>query len=211
MKRQIQFEFRLFQIMSALVLTNLIAISESHPLLQLAALKRIAHRERRNVMPITIAPSVKSARLCSGQSSGHTSTSDVSLCYKNGWFLAISDDGTVNGTSNVQSPDIKLQLRSVGSSLVRIYSPHHCLYVAMASNGKVFTTEHPSDETVFKQTHEPSGFQTFASQRHFTRIGKHVRFNFLSMRKTGHMKNGKKSQRHHRTTLLSVMPARETF
>lgn len=93
--------------MSALVLTNLIAISESHPLLQLAALTKIAHRERRNVMPITIAPSVKSARLCSGQSSGHTSTSDVSLCYKNGWFLAISDDGTVNGTSNVQSPDSK--------------------------------------------------------------------------------------------------------
>lgn len=97
----------MFQMMSALILISLIAISESHPLLQLAELRRIAHRERRNVMPITIAPSVKSARPCSEQRSGHTTTSDVSLCYKNGWFLAISNDGTVNGTSNVQSPDSK--------------------------------------------------------------------------------------------------------
>lgn len=35
---------------------------------------------------------------------------------------------------------VKLQLQSVGTSLVRIFSKQTCLYVAMAANGKVFTT-----------------------------------------------------------------------
>lgn len=213
MQRRVGFEISLLQVMSTLVFVNLIAISASHPV-QLAGSRRIANRERRNSksMGELATTSAVKPRLCN-HDSGHTSTSDVSLCYKNGWFLAVYDDGTINGTSNARSPDIKLQLRSVGRSLVRIYSPQHCLYVAMASTGKVFSTEYPNDETVFQQTQEPSGFETFASNRHFTNTNNesHKVPHFLAMRKTGHMKNGKKTQRHHRTTLLSVMPARETY
>ena len=35
---------------------------------------------------------------------------------------------------------VKLQLQSVGTSLVRIFSKQTCLYVAMAASGKVYTT-----------------------------------------------------------------------
>lgn len=75
----------------------------------------------------------------------------------------------------------------------------------------IYWQEHPTDETVFQETHEPSGFQTFASNKYFTVKQNHRHPHFLSMRKTGHMKNGKKTTRHHRTTLLSVMLAREAF
>lgn len=34
---------------------------------------------------------------------------------------------------------VKLQLQSVGTSKVRIFSKQTCLYVAMAANGKVYT------------------------------------------------------------------------
>ena len=96
-----------FQVMSTLVFVNLIAISASHPV-QLAGSRRIANRERRNsksMGDLATASAVK-PRLCN-HDSGHTSTSDVSLCYKNGWFLAVYDDGTINGTSNARSPDSK--------------------------------------------------------------------------------------------------------
>jgi len=75
-----------------------------------------------------------------------------------------------------------------------------------------FLQENPTDETVFQQTQEPSGFETFASNRHYIPLKLNKRKPlFLSMRKTGHMKNGIKTTRNHRTTLLSVIPARDTF
>lgn len=75
-----------------------------------------------------------------------------------------------------------------------------------------FLQENPTDETVFQQTQEPNGFQTFASNEHFIPLTHNKRrLLFLSMRKTGHMKNGIKTTRNHRTTLLSVMPARDTL
>jgi len=142
--------------------------------------------------------------------SGYTSTSDVSLLYKNGWFLAVYTDGNINGTSDARSPDIKLQLQSVGTSLVRIFSKQTCLYVAMAANGKVYTTEEPTDDTVFQQTQESNGFETFASNKHYIPLSRHTRkFLFLSMRKNGQMKNGTHTRRNNKTSLLSVMQARE--
>ncbi|RMX39820.1 hypothetical protein pdam_00016805 [Pocillopora damicornis] len=141
--------------------------------------------------------------------SGHTSVADVSFWYKNGWFLAVYKDGNINGTSDARSRDIELQLQSVGSSLVRIFSKQTCLYVAMQSSGKVYTTKEPTRETVFQQTHEANGFQTFASEHHSHVNDKTRKYLFLSMRKNGHMKNGKKTTRHNKTTLISVIESRE--
>jgi len=141
----------------------------------------------------------------------HTSTSDVSLLYKNGWFLAVYSDGNINGTSNARSPDIRLQLQSVGTSLVRIFSKQACLYVAMAASGKVYTTEEPSGDTVFQQTQESNGFETFASKKHYIPLSNNTRkLLFLSMRKNGNVKNGTHTRRNNKTSLLSVMQARET-
>ncbi|KAJ7372172.1 Fgf7p [Desmophyllum pertusum] len=177
-------------------------------------LRKVFHRQRRNAR-VLIASSTTSRRcnqtLIGSGYAFHTSTSDVSLWYKNGWFMAVHHDGNINGTSEARSPDIKLQLQSVGRSLVRIFSKQTCLYVAMASTGKVYTTEEPTDETVFQQTQESNGFETFASNKHFTPISRDLRRHFfLSMRKNGHIKNGKRSTRNHKTTQLSVMQSRET-
>lgn len=64
-------------------------------------------------------------------------------------------------------------------------------------------------ETVFQQTHEANGFQTFASEHHSHVNDKTRKYLFLSMRKNGHMKNGKKTTRHNKTTLISVIESRE--
>ena len=65
-------------------------------------LMRIIQRERRHVKLITASPKRCNQTL---HGSGHTSTSDVSLLYKNGWFLAVYSDGNINGTSDARSPD----------------------------------------------------------------------------------------------------------
>lgn len=193
----------LFKVFTTFVLMYLFVISGAQPVHR--GHKKIHHRLRRQDKLITTTFSSRPRR-CSHYS-GHTSTSDVSLLYKNGWFLAVFDDGNINGTSDARSLDIKLQLRSVGSSMVRMYSTRSCLYIAMSSAGKVYTTERPTNETVFKQTHEPNGFYTFASHQH-QHEGKPM---FLSMRKTGHMKNGIKTSRNHRTTLLTVVAEIDPF
>ena len=65
-------------------------------------LMRIIQRERRHVKLITASPKRCNQTL---HGSGHTSTSDVALLYKNGWFLAVYSDGNINGTSDARSPD----------------------------------------------------------------------------------------------------------
>lgn len=197
----------LFQVISVVLVLYLFGNSEAGPFPK--QLMRIMQRERRHVKLITA-----SSKRCNQtlQGSGrYTSTSDVSLLYKNGWFLAVYSDGNINGTSDARSPDIKLQLQSVGTSKVRIFSKQTCLYVAMAANGKVYTTEEPTDDTVFQQTQESNGFETFASNKHYIPLSRYTRkFLFLSMRKNGQIKNGTHTRRNNKTSLLSVMQARET-
>lgn len=182
----------------------LLSLTQALPLQK--GLKRAVRRERRSLTPLSVCNQTAIP-------SGHTSVSDVSFWYKNGWFLAVYKDGNINGTSDARSRDIKLQLQSVGSSLVRIFSKQTCLYVAMQRSGKIYTTKEPTRATVFRQTHEANGFQTFASH-HFVHSDytiarpsrKHL---FLSMRKNGHMKNGKRTTRNNKTTLISVIESRE--
>jgi len=81
----------------------LIAISGAQPVHK--GLSRNHHRERRQDKSVS-ASSTRSGRPCN-HISRHTSSSDVSLCYKNGWFLAVHDDGNINGTSDARSLDSK--------------------------------------------------------------------------------------------------------
>lgn len=198
----------LFQVISVVLVLYLFGNSGAAPFPK--RLMRIIQRERRHLKLITA--STASSKHCNQtlHGSGHTSTSDVSLLYKNGWFLAVYSDGNINGTSDARSPDIKLQLQSVGTSKVRIFSKQTCLYVAMAANGKVYTTEKATDDTVFQQTQESNGFETFASNKHYSPSKYTRKFLFLSMRKNGQIKNGTHTKRNNKTSQLSVMQARET-
>ncbi|KAL9966333.1 hypothetical protein ACROYT_G024387 [Oculina patagonica] len=199
----------LLQVFSVAFVLYLLGSSGAQPLQN--GLRRIIQRERRHTKVLTATPRRCNHSVLGSGHGSHTSTSDVSLWYKNGWFLAVYKDGNINGTSDARSPDIKLQLRSVGRSLVRIFSKQTCLYVAMASNGKVYTTEEPNEDTVFQQTQESNGFETFASKKHYIPLSRHTRkLLFLSMRKNGQVKNGTHTKRNNKTSLLSVIQVRET-
>lgn len=90
-----------FQVISVVLVLYLFGNSEAGPFPK--QLMRIMQRERRQVKLITA-----SSKRCNQtlQGSGrYTSTSDVSLLYKNGWFLAVYSDGNINGTSDARSPD----------------------------------------------------------------------------------------------------------
>ena len=87
---------------TAFILMSLITLCGAQPVH--TGLRRIFQRQRRNVKP-TILPSA-SSRPCN-HNSGHTAAVDVSLWYKNGWFLAVYDNGDINGTSNALSSNSK--------------------------------------------------------------------------------------------------------
>ena len=89
-------------IQTAFLLMSVITLSGAQPVH--TGLRRILQRQRRHAKP-TISPSARS-RPCN-HNSGHTAASDVSLCYKNGWFLAVYDNGEINGTSDARSSDSK--------------------------------------------------------------------------------------------------------
>lgn len=89
-------------ILTAFILMSLMTLSGAQPVH--TGLRRILQRQQRHVKP-TISPSARS-RPCN-HNSGHTATSNVSLCYKNGWFLVVYDNGVINGTSDARSPDSK--------------------------------------------------------------------------------------------------------
>lgn len=94
-----------FQVISVVFVLYLFGNSGAQPFQK--QLKRIIQRERRHVKLLT-PPSKRCNQTLLG--SGyllHTSTSDVSLLYKNGWFLAVYSDGNINGTSDARSPDSK--------------------------------------------------------------------------------------------------------
>ncbi|CAH3165570.1 unnamed protein product [Porites lobata] len=187
-----------------------IASSGARPVSErLSKIMRLRQRRRANG---TRVPSIASRSQVSQHTSRHTASCDVSLLYKNGWFLAVYNDGNINGTSDARSPDIKLQQRSVGTSLVQLFSKKASLYVAMSSTGGVYTTGSSTDETIFQETHEPDGHHTFASYKYY--IPKNSKYNkplFLAIRtRTGHMKNGTRTKRGNKATQLTILKEQDT-
>ena len=94
--------FLALQVFTTFVLMYLFVISGAQPVHR--GQKKIHHGQRRQDKLIT---TTFSSRPRCNHYSGHTSTSDVSLLYKNGWFLAVFDDGNINGTSDARSLDSK--------------------------------------------------------------------------------------------------------
>ncbi|CAH3174110.1 unnamed protein product [Porites evermanni] len=73
------------------------------------------------------------------------------LFAKNGFYLAINSTGEVTGTSDGSCLYAVLQFLSVGPDLIAIWGLEAKKYLAVDSEGKIFTTDAERKECVFRE------------------------------------------------------------
>lgn len=126
---------------------------------------------------------------------------NIKLFSKNHWFLWIEDNGDVSGTQ-VQGYEVTLQLQSFGNSLVRIYSPKMGRFIAMDSNGRLFSTKNKTDSTIFKHVKEINGFHTFSSRKYYRETPHDM---YIALQKDGIPRKGNKTCRLHKGSQFLII------
>ncbi|XP_078375760.1 fibroblast growth factor 1-like [Oculina patagonica] len=111
----------------------------------------------------------------------------VRLVGKYGWTLQIARDGTVNGTVRCASKYAKLEEQTVADSFKQFKGIETGLFVAMNSEGNVYSSNSTNDETIFKETLEDNHFHTFASAKFYRKT---LYDTFISLARKGKAMNG---------------------
>ncbi|XP_068670828.1 fibroblast growth factor 1-like [Montipora capricornis] len=111
----------------------------------------------------------------------------VRLFGKTQVFLQISEDGTVNGTTDCKSKYAELKLQSMDIGHQRIKAVATGRFVAMDKNGNLYSTATPNDETIFRETMQSTSFHTFASAKYYRTT---LYDTFISIGRNGRARNG---------------------
>ncbi|XP_061105699.1 fibroblast growth factor 11-like [Conger conger] len=82
---------------------------------------------------------------------------------RHGFYLQIRPDGTVEGTRDDSSPFSQCNLVPVGLRIVAIQGMEAGLYLAMNSEGYLYTSEHFTAECKFKESVFESYYVTYSS------------------------------------------------
>ncbi|EDO37260.1 predicted protein [Nematostella vectensis] len=125
----------------------------------------------------------------------------VILQTKSLWIFEIRLDGSVGGTTNINNPNVKLQLQSVGQSLVRFFGIRARKYLAMDKNGNLYTTAKATSETVFRNILGSTDYHTFSSANN-NHKGRPM---YLGLRENGKPKKGSKTRGSHRSAQFQVL------
>lgn len=114
----------------------------------------------------------------------------VKLFSKNNWFFRLQDDGNVSGTREQSNDEVNLQLQSIGEGLVHIYSPTVGRYLAMDSNGRLFSMKKRTDSTIFKHVKGLNGLHTFSSHKYYRDTAHDM---YIALKKDGLPRKGNKT------------------
>ncbi|KAK3752590.1 hypothetical protein QZH41_018788, partial [Actinostola sp. cb2023] len=90
------------------------------------------------------------------------------LFCKNGHYLEINYNGTVNGTMNEHSPLVVMEIIPASKGLVRIRGAHTGFYLAVAE-GEVYTTKTSNDECLFQEKLSNTFFDNYWSNKHLAK------------------------------------------
>ncbi|XP_031552684.1 fibroblast growth factor 1-like isoform X2 [Actinia tenebrosa] len=90
-----------------------------------------------------------------------------------------------------------LQVQSVSINTVLIYSPKVNLYLAMDSNGKLYSRDCPNDEAMFHHVHELNDFHTFASNKYYKET---LHDMFVALKNDGNTRKATKTIRLHKAS-----------
>ena len=82
---------------------------------------------------------------------------------KNGLYLEIRKDGSVQGTKDGTSPYTSLQILSIGSDMIAIWGTEAMLYVSVDGDGKVHTTDGEGRHCVFIESFSPEFYNIYES------------------------------------------------
>lgn len=126
----------------------------------------------------------------------------VKLFGKNNWFLRLQDDGNVSGTREQSSDEVNLQLESIGKGLVHIYSAGVRQYLAMDSNGRLFSTKNKTDSTIFKHVKGINGFHTFSSHKYYRDTPHDM---YIALMKDGLPRKGNKTSPLHKGSQFLII------
>jgi len=126
----------------------------------------------------------------------------VKLFGKNHWFLRLQDDGNVTGTREQGNVEVNLQLQPIGKGLVHIYGPEVKRYLAMDSNGRLFSTKNKTDSTIFKHVTGVNGFHTFSSHKYYRDTPHDM---YIALKKDGLPRKGNKTCRLHKGSQFLII------
>lgn len=137
-----------------------------------------------------------------GVTDEESSITQVKLFSKNNWFLRLQDDGNVSGTREQNNDEVNLQLRSIGKGLIQIYSPAVGRYLAMDSNGRLFSMKSKTDSTIFKHVQGINGFHTFSSHKYYRETAHDM---YIAVRKDGLPRKGNKACSLHKGSQFLII------
>ncbi|XP_028393061.1 fibroblast growth factor 1-like [Dendronephthya gigantea] len=110
--------------------------------------------------------------------------------------LAIMDDGKVIGVKNQSSPNVVLDLERYEGGLATIQNPKNKRYIAMNSNGTVYSTKTFCEDVLFRYLTGHFPYIQFSSYK-YKHNGKAM---FIGLRADGTTKKGKKLSSTHKSS-----------
>ncbi|XP_067046069.1 fibroblast growth factor 1-like isoform X1 [Acropora muricata] len=104
------------------------------------------------------------------------------LFNRNGYVLRINADGTVDGTTERNSPFARLEFHSVGTGLLMMLGIASQRYLSISDKGRLQGVVEPSRNTVFREVHETNWYHSYFSYEHSSWL--------IGIKKNGRAKRG---------------------
>ncbi|XP_032237798.1 fibroblast growth factor 1 [Nematostella vectensis] len=138
-----------------------------------------------------------------------TNNQTVFLQSRTGFFLQIPRRGKITGTLNRSSKFVDVHMQSLGPSVVRFLGVYSKSYLAMNSEGVLYTTRRPTDECLFKEKLEYNSFHTFCSYKYSgLNSANGSREWYLAIKRNGKIKHGVNTSKRQRAVQFVVLPVR---
>ena len=147
---------------------------------------RLSQRNKRSVLTL------KPTNSRSGQ---------LLTCKLQHYNLAILNDGTVHGVKNQSNPYVLLDLQKYDGGFGTIQHPKNKRYIAMNSNGTIYSTTTFSEEVLFNYLTGHYPYIQFSSHK-YKNNGKDM---LIGLRADGQIKKGKKTSLTHKSTKFLIV------
>nr|3FGM_A Chain A, Heparin-binding growth factor 1 [Homo sapiens]3FGM_B Chain B, Heparin-binding growth factor 1 [Homo sapiens] len=121
-------------------------------------------------------------------------------CSNGGHFLRILPDGTVDGTRDRSDQHIQFQLSAESVGEVYIKSTETGQYLAMDTDGLLYGSQTPNEETLFLERLEENHYNTYISKKHAEKNW------FVGLKKNGSVKRGPRTHYGQKAILWLPLP-----
>lgn len=146
------------------------AVKDDHPNRPVASKRKPCPKSNKSLCQKQILVLISKVRLCGGRKGRNDKRPEpqlkgivTRLFSQHGYYLQMQPDGTVDSTRDESSSFTQFNLIPVGLRIVAIQGAKTGLYLAMNSEGYLYTSEHFTPECKFKESVFENYYVTYSS------------------------------------------------